>query len=161
MSMDPDGQRASVAIAWRQSDDTIALREVIHATGSPIDTDALGEDIQKLAKKLGVSGVAYDPKTDAALAKFFKRPKPEPVSGAKFANASAVFVNRVNGGFLRWADGDAITDDLTWTSSKYDRGTGSFEAVRASKDRPIPASLAAIRAVWLADNPPLPRPKVL
>jgi hypothetical protein len=47
-----------------------------------------------------------------------------------------------------------------WTARKDHDESGSFQAVRANDDRPIPAALAAIRAVSAAFGPPLSRPKV-
>lgn len=159
VSMAPDGKRATVAVAWMRPDDSVGLRILIEGTGDPFDTDALGRDVKALASRLGIKAIGYDPLTDAELAKFFK--KPTPISGQKFANASAIFVNRVNAGKVRWADADAVTDDLTWTSRKQDHETGSFQAVRAQDDRSITASLAAIRAVWLASGPRPASPKVM
>jgi phage terminase large subunit-like protein len=161
VSMDPHGRRASVALAWQQPDGTIALRLLYNVTGNPIDTDALGTDIRDTARKLGVKRVGFDPLTDKELVKYITKPKPEPISGQTFANASAQFVNIVNADKLRWTDADAVTDDLTWTSRKPDAETGSYQAVRAQDDRPITASLAAIRAVWLASGPKPATPKVM
>jgi phage terminase large subunit-like protein len=158
-SMDPDGHRASAAIAWRRPDGSIGLRLTYDVTGNPIDTDRLGEDLRKDAARLGIRHVGFDPLTDGHLAKWFK--KPTPVRGQAFANATSTFVNLVNAGKLRWADADAVTADLVYTARKDDRESGSFEAVRVKDDRPITASLAAIRAVALAASPPLPSPKVM
>jgi phage terminase large subunit-like protein len=157
-SMDPEGKRASAAIAWRRTDGSIGLRLTYNVTGSPIDTDRLGEDLRKDAARMGIKTVGFDPLTDAELAKGFK--KPVSISGGKFANATAQFCNLVAAGKVKWADCDAVTDDLTWTARKVDHESQSYEAVRVKDDRPITASLAAIRAVWLASVPPLPSPKV-
>jgi len=154
ISTAPEGTRVSVAATWRQSDDTIALRLLHNVSGNPVNIDAFGADLRKEARAMGVSGVLYDPLTDAALAKFFS--KPEPVAGQKFANASSIFVHAVTAGKLRWQDADAISDDLTWTAAKHDRESGTFQAVRSSDERPITASLAAIRAVWRASDPKPP-----
>lgn len=159
IAMDPEGKRASAVLAWRQRDDTIALRLVAQTTGAPFSVDTFGATIRDAAK--GVVGVVFDPLTDGALAKFVKKPKPEPVSGQKFSNASAQFANLVNAGLVRWKDADAVTDDLGWTARKDDDDTGSYQAVRADDDHPITASLAAIRAVWLASGPRLPRARVM
>jgi hypothetical protein len=161
VSMDPKGERASVALAWQQADGTIALRLLFNVTGHPIDTAALGTDVRDLARKLGVKRVGFDPQTDRELVKYFTKPKPEPIGGQLFANASAQFVNIVAATRLRWDDADAVSDDLTWTSRKADTETGSYQAVRAQDDRPITASLAAIRAVWLASGPKPATPKVM
>jgi hypothetical protein len=158
-SMDPDGRRASAAIAWRRPDGSVGLRLTYNVTGNPIDTDRLGADLRRNAARMGIRTVGFDPLTDAALAKFFK--KPESISGGKFANATAQFCNLVTAGKLRWADCEAVTDDLTWTARKVDTESGSYEAVRVKDDRPITASLAAVRAVWLASVPSVPSPKVM
>jgi hypothetical protein len=160
VSMDPLGRSAAVALAWMRSDQTIGLKLLRIVTGDPIDTAKFGEDIRAIVGKMHIKRVGFDPGTDRELVKFFPRPKPEPIGGQLFANASAQFVNAVTGNRLRWDDADAVTDDLTWTSRKLDRETGSYQAVRAQDDRPIPASLAAIRAVWLASGPVPATPRV-
>jgi phage terminase large subunit-like protein len=159
ISMSPDGKRATAALAWMRDDMSVGLRLLRVGTGDPIDTAMLGKDLAQAATKLGIRQVGYDPLTDAELAKYFK--KPEPISGQKFANASAQFVNLVAADHIKWADADAVTDDLTWTSRKQDRETGTYQAVRAQDDRSITASLAAIRAVWLASGPKPAVPKVM
>jgi hypothetical protein len=159
VSMSPDGRRASCAVAWMRDDLTVGLRLLYNVPGDPIDTALLGKDIALTASRLGIKQVGFDPLTDGELAKYVK--KPEPISGQKFANASAQFVNLVNADHVRWKDADAVTDDLTWTSRKQDHETGSYQAVRAQDDRSITASLAAIRAVWLASGPKPTSPKVM
>lgn len=158
VSMDPKGERAAAAIAWQQPDDKIAMRLLFDVTGHPIDTAKLGRDMRDQAVRMGVPKVGFDPMSDAELAKFFK--KAEPISGQKYSNASALFVTAVRAGRLQVHDAAAVTDDLTWTSRKTGEGTGSYQAVRASDDRPIPAALAAIRAVWLASGPAPTPPRI-
>ena len=159
VSMSPDGKRASCAVAWLRSDLTVGLRLLYNVPGNPIDTALLGKDLQRTAAKLGIRQVGFDPQTDRELVKWFT--KPISIHGQLFANASAQFVNLVNADHVRWKDADAVTDDLTWTSRKLDAETGSYQAVRASDDRSITASLAAIRAVWLASGPKPASPKVM
>jgi hypothetical protein len=108
------------------------------------------------ARELGVVMVGFDPLTDAQLARHFART--EPITGQKYANASARFVSTVKAGGLRWDDCAAVGTDLTWTARKPHDESGSFQAVRADDDRPITAVLAAIRAVWLASEPPRRKP---
>lgn len=151
VSMDPGGRRASAAIAWRQPDETIALELLYDVPGHPIDADKLGKDLKADARRLGVGLVGFDPLSDAQLARFFLRKAP--ISGNQFANASARFVSLVEAGQLKWNDAVAVGTDLTWTTRKAHEETGSFQAVRADDGRPITASLAAIRAVWLASEP--------
>jgi phage terminase large subunit-like protein len=158
VSMDPSGKRASAAIAWRQADDTFALRMLFDVPGDPIDTDRLGRDLREVARQLRAVAVGFDPMTDAALARWF--PKTEPITGAKYANASSRFVALVDKGGLRWNDCAAVTEDLTWTARKAHDESGSFQAVRGNDDRPITATLAAIRAVWLASEPKASKPYV-
>jgi hypothetical protein len=163
ISVDPNGRRASAAIAWQLPGDEIAygLKVVLEATADgDMPIDKLGKDLHDIATRLGVPVVGFDPMTDGALAKHFR--KTEPVSGGKFAVASSSFVNAVKGGRVVWEDAGAVTDDLLWTTRKpttEDRRT--FEAVRASDDRPITAALAAIRAIGLATGPKPAVPKVM
>lgn len=157
IATDPKGSRVSAALAWQEGD-AIALRMLLNVTGSPVDLEAVGIEVRNLAKRYGVKSVGLGPMEDKELAKYFK--KPDMLSGPTWANASARFRSIVDAGKLRWADCDPVTDDLTWTASKPN-GEGSYHAVRASDDRPITASLAAIRAVWLASGPPVPVARVL
>jgi len=151
VSIDPDGKRASAAMAWQLPDASLAVRLTHDVTGDPIDTARLGKELDTLARRAGVLDVGFDPMTDAELAKYFR--KATPISGNKFANASARFALAVQGTKLRWQDAAAVTDDLTWTTRKPHDETGSFHAVRADDARPITAALAAVRAVWLASGP--------
>jgi len=162
VSMTPDGTRAAAAMAWQRPDGSVCLRLLYDVTGDPIDVTRLGEDMARDAGRLGIKRTGYDPLTDAELAKHFtlKGRKAERISGNDYANASAQFVNLVNARKLRWQDDGALTDDLMWTSRKAHTETGHFQAVRMSDDRPIPAALASIRAVWLASGPTPPSPRV-
>jgi hypothetical protein len=154
ISLDPDGKRASAAVAWQRSDGSLGLRLLFNVTGDPIDTDQLGPDLVAAARAQGVRLVGFDPLTDAVLAKHFRRT--EPIAGQKWANASARFVAALESEKVKWQDCAAVGDDLTWTARKPHDETGSFQAVRAQDDRPITAALAAIRAVWLASTPRAP-----
>lgn len=151
VAVDPAGRRASAAIAWRRPDEKIALRLLYDVPGAPIDTDALGKDLKLDAKRRGVQLTGFDPLTDAQLARYFLRK--EPITGTKFANASSRFVELVESDRLVWHDAAAVGTDLSWTARKPHEETGTYQAVRANDERPITASLAAIRAVWLASEP--------
>jgi hypothetical protein len=151
VSMDPGGRRASAVMAWRLSDDTIAMQLLYDVPGAPLDTDALGKDLSTDAKGRGVINVGFDPMSDAQLSRYFLRK--EPLVGQRFSNATARFVELVMSGKLRWHDAAAVTVDLSWTTRKPQDDSGTFQAVRAQDDRPITAALAAIRAVWLASEP--------
>lgn len=154
VSMDPKGGRASAVLAWRTpgtDDAPIAVRLLLDATGDPIDTDRLGPDLRKLADQNGVTEVGGDPLTDGELGKFFR--KFTPIRAGAFANASSRFALAAQNRKIMWHDADELTDDLAWTTRKEHDESGSFQAVRADDDRPITASLAAIRAVYMASNP--------
>lgn len=154
ISLDPSGTRASAALAW-QHEGGIALRKLVEGVGNPINVDKLGADLRRLARENRVSVVGFDPLTDSVLSKYFGRTLA--IAGREYANGSARFVELVEGGRLVWADCAAVTEDLTWTARKEHDESGSFQAVRADDNRPITAALAAIRAVWLASEPPFER----
>jgi N-acyl-D-aspartate/D-glutamate deacylase len=158
ISMDPSGKRASGVIAWQQTDGSIGLRVVAEVHGDPIDVDKLGKDLSQLGLKLGVSKKGFDDWTDKELAKHLKDAKA--INGREFANASENFVRLIDAGRLRWDVADAVTADLAWTARKPHE-SGAWMAVKASPEHPITASLAAIRAVWLASGPKPAAPRVL
>lgn len=158
ISMDASGTRASAVLAWQQSDGTIAVRVIADVHGEPIDTDRFGTELSDRAIRSGVSSVAFDDLTDRGLSRFFKAAKP--MTGREFANASANFVRVIDAGRLRWDDADAVTNDLAWTARRP-LTEGAWVAVKAKEDRPITASLAAIRAVQLASGPRPAVPRVL
>lgn len=159
VSMAPGGSRASAAIAWKRDDDTIGLRLVFDVAGPIENIDALGKDMADTSLRLGVPMVGFDPLTDVALSKHFR--KSLAISGPKYANATDHFVTIVKANRLRWDDAAQIADDLVWTARKENDESGSYQAVRANDDRPITAALAAIRAVWLASGPKPAVPKVM
>lgn len=158
VEMDVSGTRASAAIAWRQTDGTVALQIVREAIGQPIATDDLGTELRQMALRFGAPAVAYSAPNATELSRYFKNAKA--LDGKEFCSATENFVRLVNASTLRWDEGDYITDDLTWTARKT-LESGAYMAVKAKEDRPITSVLAAIRAVWLASGPkPLP-PKVM
>lgn len=130
-------------------------------TGGPIDLDRFAADLLPLALEAGVIEVAYDPHTDQHLARHFvdKIPEVNALQGPAFANASERFVRMVETGQLHWSHAEAVTADLPYTSRKQTSGT-AFMADRADPRRPITASLAAIRAVWIAAIPNQGAPSV-
>jgi hypothetical protein len=151
IAMDPDGRRASIALAWAQGS-RIALTLVADVKGEPIDTAALGETVKALSQKHGAA-VGFDLHTDWQLSKYVRKDRAVNLVGQKFSGASAEFARLVSAGAIIWADADAVTDDLTWTVRRQDGPEGTYQAVTAKEDRPITASLAAIRAVGLASKP--------
>jgi phage terminase large subunit-like protein len=157
ISLDPSGTRASAALAWQTDEGKPRLRLLFDVHGHPINTDQLGRDLRDTARTNHVALTGFNPLTDTVLAKYF--PRTEPITGNKFASASARFVSVVETGDLAWRDCAAVGTDLGWTARKEHDESGSFQAVRADDDRPITAALAAVNAVWLASLPQ-PRPTV-
>lgn len=154
VSMDPGGSRAAAGLAWTRDDGFIGFRLIADVTGNPINGDRLARDLVEVAASLDVSVVGFDPLTDAVLAKHF--PNTEPISGMKYANASAQFATLVESRRIAWDHAASVGDDLAWTARKFHEESGSFQAVRMEDGRPIPAALAAIRAVWLLGTPEQP-----
>jgi hypothetical protein len=150
VSLDPSGRRASAVISWQQDDGRVAARLIADVIGDPIDVPRFGADLKRLAQDYRVRRVAYDGATDAELAKYFV--KPEAISGAKFTNASSMFVNLAESHSIVW-DGEPITPDIEWTGRKTHEAPGTWTAVKLSEDHPVTAMLATIRAVWLASGP--------
>lgn len=150
VSLDPSGQRASAVLSWQQEDGRVAVRLIADVTGFPVDVPRFGEDLKRLAHDYRVSRVAYDGATDAELAKYFK--KPEAITGAKFTNASSMFVNLAESHTIVW-DGEPITPDIAWTGRKSHEAPGTWTAIKLSDEHPVTAMLATIRAVWLASGP--------
>lgn len=157
VSMDVSGTRASAAIAWQQSDGTLAVAVIRDVTGSPIDTDRFGPDLKQLAMRLGVTSVAFDSWTDSDLARHLDNAKP--IISREYANASENFARVLDSGRLRWAEAEQITEDLAWAARKPHE-SGAWMAVKANEERPITAVLAAIRAVWLASAPKVSAPRL-
>ncbi len=151
VAMDPDGRRATIVLAWMEGS-RVAIEVIADIHGEPIDTAAVGETIKGLAQK-HMARVGYDAHTDGQLAKYVRKGQGENITGQKAAGASAEFARLVGQQRLAYAKADAVTDDLTWTVRRTDGSDGSYQAVHAKDDRPITASLAAIRAVWLASMP--------
>ena len=148
ISMDPDGTRASVVMAWRD-DKTIALQELFDVKVDEEGLDDLGVDAMKMARRLGAVTVGFDDRTDRAFARHFKT-KAKSIIGKDFDQATVAFVQAVERNEIRWVEGEHITEDLKSTSRKDNDETGTYHAVKSQDDVPITAALAAIRAYWLA-----------
>lgn len=157
VSVDPQGKRASAALSWAQGDGSIGLMVLADVRGEPLDVEAFAVDLKQSALEAGVLEVAFDPWTDAHLARHF--PVTKPIQGQLFANATERFVRDVETGRVRWQWADEISADLPYAARKSVGGT-SFVADRADPRRPITAALAAIRAVWLAAEPDQGAPSV-
>ena len=149
VNLDPSGRRASAATAW-QVDGKVYLRIEADVTGTPIDTERLGRDLQNRANQLGARLVGYDDMTDRDLARWLKNSRP--VQGHEFAAASDKFDRIVRQDGLVWASAEQVTEDLQWLTRKPHE-SGAWIAVRANDDHTVTAGLAAIRAVWLASAP--------
>jgi hypothetical protein len=156
VKVDPDGKRASAAIAWRDGD-MVCVRSFAEDSTDPLDLDAFAAELQPLMREHRVVQVAFDPQTDLGFARNFPK-HAEPITGQKYQDACREFVRRVTGRMLRHDDDGTITEDLAYTVRR-DTPTG-WLAVRAGTDRTNTAAEAAIRAVWLAASPNQPRPKV-
>lgn len=150
VALDPSGRRASAVLAWQRDDGRVAVRVLADAVGDPVDVNAFGDDLRRLAKDARVGRVAYNAATDLELAKYLKAP--ENVSGSKFTNASSMFVNLVEGGRLTW-DGEPVTADIEWTGRKTHPMPGTWTAIPLSEEHPVTGMLATIRAVGLASGP--------
>ena len=149
ISVDPNGQRASCAMAWLQADGRIGVTLVGDINGDPVDLSRFGTELQDKASEFVVDQVAYDSWTDQHLARYFMGAKP--VIAAEFANASERFVRVMETGGLviQWAD--KLIEELPH-ASRRDVSQSAWVADRAG-ERPITTVLAAARAVWLASNP--------
>jgi hypothetical protein len=147
-------KRIAAVIAWTQSDGSIGMRLAADVFGDPVDVDAAGVAIRQLAEQLGVDAVGYAPATDRDLARYLELPGAElaPLSGQLAAAASARFVATIEAGRLAWSDAELVGADLALTVRKAG-AAGTWTAVAGRADRPIPAALAAIHAVWLATTP--------
>lgn len=157
VSVDPNGKRASAALAWKQSDGSIGLLVSAEVTGNPINIVDLAVDLTAQAAAQSVQVVGFDPWTDQHLARHF--PVTEAINGSEFANASERFVRAVETGAVKWQQADSISADLPYVIRR-DTSGNAWMADRADKDRSITAALAAIRAVWLASNPQIQIPMV-
>ena len=157
VSVDPNGRRASAALAWKQSDGSIGVTITAEVTGNPINPIDLAVDLVEQAQQQGVTVVGFDPWTDQHLARHF--PNTEAINGQEFANASERFVSAVETQGLRWQYADSLTSDLPYVARRATTGR-SYMADRADPDRSITAVLAAVRAVWLASNPQVMVPSV-
>ena len=153
ISLDPSGQRASAVIAWQMEDGRVAVRPIREATGEPnIEMADFGGDLKRLQHEHKVKRAGYDGATDRELSKFLK--EPDAITGAKFTNASSLFVNLVETHKLVIDDpDDVIGACIEWTGRKTHEQPGTWTAIPLSAEHPVTALLATIRAVSLAFGP--------
>lgn len=146
--------RIVALFAWPQDDGTIGLTIAADVHGDPVDVDRVGAQLRELAMRQGVQLVGYAPATDRDLVRFFdwKGVQAQAIAGQLAAAAAGRFVATLEGGRLRWSDAEAVGIDLTLTVREKRDGQG-FTARAAKDERPVPAALAAVYAVWLATQP--------
>lgn len=157
LAVDSEGRRASAVIAWPGVGQTFT-RSLAEDTTDPLDLDAFAEELKPLVRRLKIpnTSIGFDPWTDRDLARHF--PGAKPISGAEGYGACMRFVREVEGGRLHHNDDGTIGGDWEFTVRR-ETPNGWF-AVRASAERPTTASLAAIRAVWLATDMQAARPAI-
>jgi hypothetical protein len=149
INMDPSGERASAVIAW--ADAEMIVLDVHDTVGSPIDASLLGPDLMALANANRVSMVAFDPYTDADLARYIRKSKA--INGREYASATEKFVRLVAERRLRVNDPEGVLGkDLEWTTRRP-APFHSYMAVKASDEHSVTAAIAAVRAAWLASAP--------
>lgn len=157
IAQDPSGRRASAVIAWVSDDDIVNVHVLADFDGYPVDLKRAAEEVTQQMRKLGCRHIAYDAWTDRDWARYFK--DPEPMQAAAWEAGCARFARQVESGKLRYSDPDnVLTADMAYTVRR-DTPHG-WIAVRSSDERATTASLAAIRAVWLATNPTPQPPRV-
>lgn len=156
IAQDPQGRRASAVIAW-VTDGMVNVHVLADYDGYPVDLKAFADLVTTEMRKLGCRSVAYDAWTDRDLARYFKDPKP--MQAAEWEGGCLRFAREVESGSLRYSDPDGVlTGDMAHTV-RHDT-PHAWIAKPASHERATTASLAAIRAVWLATNPSPQPPRV-
>ena len=98
-----DGQRASAALAWQQSDGTVALTLAADVTGDPLDVDELGRRLLELQRSWACRQSGFNPATDRDLARHLAAG--HAIAGQEWASASDRFARMVDGGRLRHSGG--------------------------------------------------------
>lgn len=149
IAVDPEGRRASAVIAWTAAGKVYVRHFAEAGPGGPIDLDAFATDLLPLTRKHRVRTVGFNPWTDRDLARHF--PSAKPIQGADHAAASARVVSAVASAQLVHDGSPELGADMAYTvRAETPQG---WHAVRANADRPTTASLAMLRAVWLASEP--------
>lgn len=150
VKMDISGERAGAVAAWQLPDKRLALVVLADVSGSPVDINRLGPALVMKAREWRASEVAFDPYTDADLARHFRVSKP--VFGRDYANASEAFVRRARNREFVVADPEGrIASDLERTVRKAS-ANGAYVAAKAG-DGANAVAEAAIRAAWRASKP--------
>jgi hypothetical protein len=155
IAIDPQGRRASVAAAWRH-EGRIAIRLIADVPG-PIDPDELADLVGRIQKELTPGGVGFNPWEAKLIESRIRRGTK--IGGQGEIAASARFASAIESGQVAHDGSAALTLDMTRTVRRA-AGPRGWYAAPASADVPTTASLAALRAVWLASAPPRPTPVV-
>ena len=159
LALNQTASRASAAIAW-PTPTGVAVQLIADVTGDPIDLEAFGPELARLARSLRTWRIVYDPYSEP-LVRYLRRPNERPnsarlhkVTGEEFATASTSFVRLLEGGKLNWSGelGRAVGVDLALTTKRA-VAAGVFVALPSNPDTAITAALAVIRAVGAIAGP--------
>lgn len=158
LGADPEGRRVSAAVAWA-SEGLVYLHLLTDVDGYPVDLAAVAEQTIRAARAIRVREVVFDPWADRDFARYFKdMPAIKKIDGADWEAACERFVRTVESGRIRHDDDGTILRDIMNTVRR--ETTHGWVAVRSSDEIAVTASLAAIRAVWLATKPNPGPPRV-
>jgi hypothetical protein len=148
-AVDPTARRCSAVLSWRLSDGRIALVSIREYRGDPLDLDALGAELRKLAieKRARLVGHAA---ADKGPARHLRGAKS--IEGKEYAAACGTFASLVASGRLAWDGDPLIAEDIAFTA-RHPYESGLWVAQPTTTERPVTAALAAIRATYLASAP--------
>lgn len=163
VALDPSGIRLSAVLAVPLDDGRIGIQVAADVHGkvgddgeiAPVDVAQVVTELNRRIRAAKVRHVGFDPWVDKDLARRVTRAKTHPITGADAANAAALFVRLVEHVQLAHGGAPEIAGDIPWLE-RHSRSDGTWYAARGD-EHPVSAALAAVRAVWLATNPPAPR----
>jgi hypothetical protein len=144
--------RVAAALAWLQTDGSIALTMAADWTGTPVDMEAAGRALAKYAAANRVASVGYAVGTDKDLIRYLGTRAGKALTASELAAAAVRFASTVDSGRLRHARAEAIGLDLPYLTRREAHGTWTAEPVPRAVRYPA-AAMAAIRAVYLATEP--------
>lgn len=155
VDLTPDRRKGSLVGAAVRDDGTVAVAVLQEWTAeNAVDELLIAGDVAGWARKYNAQAIAFDPWAAGNIANRLAAVglPTQPVSGGYFAQACDVMLSAMTAKRVVHADQPSLSDAVNACAKKA-AADGGWRVIRRASALPISAAVAAIMAVYLANQP--------